>query len=158
MKILKEIGKLISGENKPIDIWYYIQGMYRYNMYYGGILSRNFSFIANLRKKILRKHIIEQIAYRIKVINPECYSTGSCIKCGCMTTALQMTDKSCEGWCYPRMLSIVEWNNFKSGFIVFESKDKNLVWELNNESNMYELFSLNNKEKKYRCIAHVSRP
>lgn len=61
----------------------------------------------------MRNHIREQIEYRIKVMNPECRNSGSCIKCGCMTTALQMCNKSCEGLCYPPMMNKYYWNLLK---------------------------------------------
>lgn len=45
-------------------------------------------------------------------MNQECYAKGFCIKCGCHTTALQMCNKSCEGNCYPKMMSKKLWNSF----------------------------------------------
>ena len=65
--------------NVPLkDVWYYIQGNYRYMLYYS-----KFRFL-------IRQHIRRQIALRILVMNEECYSNGECIKCGCATTPLQM--------------------------------------------------------------------
>jgi hypothetical protein len=32
----------------------------------------------------------------------DCYLDGSCKKCGCETTALQMANKACAGNCYPK--------------------------------------------------------
>jgi len=72
----------------------------RYKIYY----SKN--------KFLIRKHILEQIDFRIKVMNKECYDKGYCIKCGCHTTALQMCNKSCDGNCYPEMMSKKDWNKF----------------------------------------------
>lgn len=103
MKIEHIIGKMKRKEMKMIDIWYFIQGMYRYRIYYN----------SKLRGVALRKHIREQIDYRIRVMNQECYFNGSCIKCGCMTTALQMCNKPCEGDCYPHMMNKKEWNKYK---------------------------------------------
>lgn len=34
-----------------------------------------------------------------------CYKNGVCDECGCQTTALQMCNKACEGFCYPKMLN-----------------------------------------------------
>lgn len=79
----------------------YIIGWYRYFLYY------------KLNKKFIRPHILEQIDIRIKSMNQECYFRGSCIKCGCATTALQMANKSCDGLCYPKMLSRRKWKKFK---------------------------------------------
>lgn len=75
------------------DIIAYCQGMYRYRVYHSKY------------KWLIRKHIQEQIDWRIKIMNPTCYSQGTCIKCGCMTTALQMANKKCEGVCYPDMIT-----------------------------------------------------
>jgi len=84
------------------DVFYYFQGNLRYWAYY------NSPFL-------IRKHILEQIDFRIKVMNQECFNSGSCIKCGCKTTALQMCDKSCEGNCYPPMMNSWDWSLFLNG-------------------------------------------
>lgn len=81
----------------------YIQGWFRYRLYY----SKNVKFL-------MRRHIVEQIDYRISVMNKECLSTGSCIHCGCKTTALQMANYPCEGACYDKMLSKKKWNVSKN--------------------------------------------
>lgn len=114
MKIVKEIGKIWKKEVKVIDIWYFLQGMWRYRLYYN----------SKLQGVAIRKHIREQIDYRIGIMNPVCYDRGSCIKCGCMTTALQMCDKSCNGNCYPAMLNKKDWNSFKSGESIILGKNK----------------------------------
>ena len=48
-------------------------------------------------------------------MNKDCYNNGQCIRCGCMTTALQMANKKCEGNCYPPMMDRKKWKKFKSG-------------------------------------------
>lgn len=106
---------LIKGQASLKDIFYYFQGSYRYRLYYNSKL-----------KWLLRTHIREQIAYRIRVMNPVCYQQGSCIKCGCMTTALQMCDKPCDGYCYPRMLNKEEWDTWNRGGVIQEKPG--LVW------------------------------
>ena len=63
-------------------------------------------------KFLIRPHIAEQIEFRIRVMNEECYNKGYCVKCGCHTTALQMCSKSCEGDCYPAMMDKKTWNRF----------------------------------------------
>lgn len=80
----------------------YIVGNIRYHLYY------NAPFL-------IRKHILEQITNRILVMNPECYLKGSCIKCGCSTTALQMCKRSCEGNCYGKLLNKRKWEKQKTG-------------------------------------------
>lgn len=84
------------------DVLYYLQGKFRAKLYYSGRFY-----------KLLRKHIVEQIDYRILEMNQICYMRGSCIHCGCETTALQMADKTCDGYCYPTMMNKEEWEKFK---------------------------------------------
>lgn len=91
---------------KLIDIFYYFQGHIRYKLYY----SKHFSWL-------IRKHIKEQYAYRIDVMNKECFYTGSCIKCGCKTTELQFADKPCEGNCYLKMESRRNWKKVRPLFV-----------------------------------------
>lgn len=89
-------------KKKFSDIFAYFQGYYRYTLYY----SKNF-------KWLIRKHIFEQIVWRISVMDIECYEKGSCKICGCDTTALQMADKQCGKPCYPNMMNKKEWLKFK---------------------------------------------
>ena len=117
IKFLSYLISILQGNYKVIDIWYYIQGNVRYK-----IINSSF-------KKLIRKHILEQIELRISNMNRECYNNGECVMCGCATTALQMCDKSCKGLCYPRMMSKKEWLAFKDGDIL---KDKEYYWILNN--------------------------
>lgn len=90
------------------DIFAYIIGNYRYWCY------ENFRFL-------LRKHIIEQFEWRLSVMNNECYSSGSCIKCGCDTPALQMANKACEGGCYFKMMRSNTWKGIK---VAFETRER----------------------------------
>ena len=83
----------------------YVQGNVRYKLYYHPLL--------------IPSHIREQIEFRINSMNRECYNTGSCVKCGCATTALQMANKPCEGNCYPEMLNRKTWKFFRdTNFVV----------------------------------------
>lgn len=102
MNMKAKILKVLWREVPLIDVWYYIQGHYRFRLYY----SKKW-------KWLIRKHIKEQIDYRIKVMDEECYSNGSCKHCGCETTMLQMADKSCEGLCYLVMCTKKEWKKIK---------------------------------------------
>ena len=105
------------------NIKHYVIGWFRYHLYYSSFHG------------LIRKHIREQIDARINSMNEECYLTGSCIKCGCATTALQMASKSCEGDCYPPLMSKKSWDklkNFKNtGF--YRTEDS--LWELTMNSN-----------------------
>lgn len=84
------------------DIFAYLLGNYRFVLY-----NSDFKFL-------LRLHIIEQYEWRLSVMNPKCYLSGSCVKCGCDTPALQMANEACKGWCYPNMYSKKEWKLYKS--------------------------------------------
>lgn len=79
----------------------YIVGMTRYHLYY------------SKGKFLLPLHIVEQFEFRVKVMNRECYESGSCISCGCQTTALQFANKTCDNVCYPVMMGRSDWNKFK---------------------------------------------
>ena len=80
----------------------YMQGNVRYKLYYHPLL-----------RYLIPSHIREQIEFRINSMNRECYNTGSCVKCGCATTALQMANKPCEGNCYPVLVNRKTWKFFK---------------------------------------------
>lgn len=97
------------------DIISYIQGNLRYKAYY----SKNF-------KWLIRDHIREQIDFRIKVMDKECYDNGSCKLCGCSTTALQMADKACDKPCYPPMMCKTKWDAIKELLISTYEKNKDL--------------------------------
>ena len=129
-------------KNKVKDIWYYIQGHVRYFFYYW---KTNYFyspkwirwiFLIPLQK-LLSLHIKEQIAVRINSMNQECYLSGSCIKCGCKTTHLQMANKNCEGLCYPQMQTKKNWNLLKNKKIVISNKR---AWQVNNSKfKQYEM-------------------
>lgn len=110
------------------NIFAYIQGNIRYHLYY----SKHFKFL-------IRKHIREQIEYRINSMNRECYSNGSCIKCGCSTTHLQMADKKCEGSCYPIMISNKGvWEFWKKSKITVEILiDSEYIWKLDTKNKKF---------------------
>lgn len=117
---------------KLLDIWYFIQGNIRYFLYY---YKSNY-FFSNKKirwifllplHKLIPLHIREQIEYRINSMNQDCYRSGSCIKCGCKTTNLQMANKSCEGYCYPAMQSRKNWNLLKNNKIIISEKR---AWKL----------------------------
>lgn len=110
---MRKMMMLLKGQVKSKDVWHYFLGNFRYHFYYGGGLSKKYPLVAWLRKRVLKKHIKEQIAWRISVMNQECYALGYCIKCGCDTPHLQMANKACDGNCYPPMLNKGDWEIFK---------------------------------------------
>lgn len=109
------------------NIWFFNQGWFRYWLYYKGL------------KWLMRKRIREQITVRIASMNEECYNSGSCIKCGCSTTALQMCDKACEGNCYPSMLNKRQWRDISKKKIVFDNETQKF-W-LIKENNKFKFFN-----------------
>jgi hypothetical protein len=94
----------------------YIIGNLRYKLYY----SKYFNWL-------MRTHIHEQIHYRIKFMEQECFDNGSCKICGCETTALQMANKACDKPCYPPMMGERKWIKFAAGQ---EVKVKGDIWKV----------------------------
>lgn len=127
---MKECMKTTLKENLK-KIKNYIVGWTRYKIYYSKELY-NISL-----SRFIRQHIREQFEARINSMHLTCYVEGQCIKCGCATTALQMANESCKGFCYPRFLSKKEWESLKTGGTVV---DNEIVWYLLplNEDNNYE--------------------
>jgi hypothetical protein len=99
MKIYHVI-KFLKFEYSIKDIIDFFRGNIRYWFYYHN-------------KFFIRKHILEQIEYRVSVMDRECYNSGSCKICGCNTIHLQMANKSCEGNCYPKMMNKKDWRKLK---------------------------------------------
>ena len=80
------------------ELYNYFLAKYRYVIFY--------SFLSKL---LIRKHIFEQISYRILVMDEKCFNDGECKLCGCETIALQMTNTACKKPCYPDMMSKGKW-------------------------------------------------
>ena len=105
---MKLIGHIISSIKKRTvlsDGYNYALAKWRYKCYY--------KFNYRLRF-LIRKHIREQFIYRKEIMNLTCWNQGSCIHCGCQVPSLQFANKSCEGDCYPPMMSKKNWNKFKN--------------------------------------------
>jgi len=90
------------------NVFAFLQGNIRYRMYYSDY------------KFMLPLHIVEQIEWRIEVMDRECHDNGQCKICGCSTTALQMADKTCPKPCYPKMMDRHFWRNFKHNNLKME--------------------------------------
>lgn len=121
----RHVYDVIKGKKPLVDVIHYLVGHYRYKLYYNKYLQ-----------VLIRLHIFEQIKNRIKWMNETCYNQGSCIKCGCETTQLQMCNKSCEGLCYPSMMNRKQWKVFKGGGSYV---DKNGLWLLDLKNNKLTL-------------------
>ena len=123
--------------NNPLDAFYYLQGNYRYKLYYSKL------------RFLLRKHIREQIKFRIRIMDKECYDNGECKMCGCKTTALQMANKACDKPCYPPMMNSKEWEGFTQayrlsiiiGYCSNKQELSNLVYNFTKYNKVYELHS-----------------
>jgi hypothetical protein len=102
----------------------FVVGYLRYSLYYNRHL-----------KNLIRPHILSQIDYRIRTMNTPCYDTGSCVLCGCTTTALQMANPSCEGLCYPPLTNKRTWAT-KSPIKVSNTL-YNLLWVFNPSQHEY---------------------
>lgn len=106
MYILKYLKMRKMQKKKKIDIKSFIIGWLRYKPYYSKW---------RLVRALLPEYIREQIDLHIDYMNPKCYWDGQCKECGCATTALQMCNKSCEGNCYPPIMTKGQWHSFKLG-------------------------------------------
>jgi len=114
-----EMGKKVNLK----DVLAYLQGHLRYRLYY----SRWFSWL-------LPGHIREQIGFRIGSMDRECYERGSCVLCGCATTALQMADKACDKPCYPWMVGWEKWTLWRSVHDgACRCAETGTVWKLDHE-------------------------
>lgn len=133
MSLKNHIGNFLKGEVPLVDVYYYIQGSTRYKLYYSKA-----SFL-------IREHIKEQIAFRILVMNRECLNNGECVICGCQTTALQMCNKSCDGDCYPPMMSKLKWLYFQSEIAL---NFKGWIWKIE-DGNLY-------KGRSEHSLVHIS--
>lgn len=107
----------MKAEINLLNIKSYLVGNYRYSLYYSKF------------QWLIRSHILEQIKWRIKVMNKSCYNSGSCVECGCATTALQMANKACDGPCYPTMMSKKVWKSFYKGGLTWDRQTQ-LFWQL----------------------------
>lgn len=124
------------------NIFYFFQGYIRY------FILRNES----LRKRFLRKHIEEQISYRINSIKKECYKNGSCIYCGCEVPQLQMANKSCGGNCYPIMFNKKDWERIKNcTSVYFIEESTKIEWRVDKKNRKFirkDLYDLEHSRKK----------
>lgn len=89
------------------DIKNYIVGWARYYIFYSKELLK-----INLTG-LIRPHIREQIEFRIKRVDRECYNKGSCKHCGCQVPALQMINEPCKGNCYGEFVTKDKWYKLK---------------------------------------------
>lgn len=67
--------------NNPVDVWYFIQGEFRYLLYRKAAWA-----LSDAIKAVYHQ--------RIKLAK-ECYDNGECVCCGCTTPSLFFADKGC---------------------------------------------------------------
>ena len=112
------------------NIYSYIIGNYRYQLYY----SKHLSWL-------MREFIREQITLRINSMDEECFNSGQCKLCGCKTTALQMANKECDKPCYPKMLSKKNWSKLKlNSFFGIRINIGGKKWIIDLENNKFKLY------------------
>ena len=128
--------KKINWEN----IKAYIQGNLRYKLWY----SKRWKFL-------IRSHIKQQIIYRINSMKVDCFNEGACIRCGCKTINLQLSNKACEGFCYPKMMNKKDWlfhykghTTIAGGHVTEHLKDT--------QFNETVSFRVNNKYQKFDLL------
>lgn len=102
----------------------FFQGWYRYKIYYS----------SGPLRFLMRSHIRSQIDVRIESMDRECYNSGACKECGCSTTALQMANKSCEGFCYPSMMNKSSWKYAVKYARILKDNKNGIYWRLSNVS------------------------
>ena len=102
----------------------FCQGTLRYQIYYSPF------------KFLIRKHIREQISFRINSMRRTCFNNGECEECGCSTTALQMANKTCGGNCYPIILNRKNWKWAKK-HNCFPDKVNMEIWKLDQKNKKF---------------------
>jgi len=109
----------MSGMPTLGDALAYAQGWVRYHCYYRRWLAW-----------LIPLHVREQISCRIRSMESECLRRGSCVLCGCATTALQMADKACDRPCYPAMASRRMWRSWKTYGGVHHCPETRMKWTM----------------------------
>lgn len=80
------------------------------------------AFFRKKRRKLggfdLPEHMYEQIIYRRFLViqaSPKCWTSGSCIQCGCEILGKTIEDRGCEDkpYCYPLMMDKETWKRYK---------------------------------------------
>lgn len=123
---------LFNDKAKIVDAWHCTYGTFIDYLYWND-------------KSLLSELTILQLEFRHKVMNQTCLDNGSCIKCGCTTTALQAATKSCEGKCYP------EWiNEFKFRYLYCYKVDGKLFLKDNKITEQIKINSKNELATKSR--------
>ena len=110
------------------NIFYYIQGNLRYNLYYSYF------------KFLIPRYIREQIKYRINSMDRQCLKEGQCKECGCDTPHLQMSNKTCKGICYPTMIGRKTWNTLRRNNCIKFLSD-NYYWSIVSDCKMFIKFN-----------------
>ena len=127
--VLERRKKMIKLEEiNPKNVWAFFSGYFRYHLHY------RFPLLYLL---FIRRHIREQITYRINSTNKQCLEQGSCIHCGCAVTALQHASKTCGGICYPEMIGRRRWSKLKEKGMIAKYKAHGYNWEVDHSKKMF---------------------
>lgn len=99
-------------------------------------------------KHCIKKHILEQINYRVNSMDKKCYDNGQCNKCGCETIALQMANKACDKPCYPEMIKKSKWEEVKKKKKVIYVDKKSGFWIIDNKKQKFYQYEQHGKMEK----------
>lgn len=103
-RLLLSDGKIKPSSPAKLDFFHikkYLEGYFKFYYY---------KYFAMRGKPA---HIKEQVLYRMAA-SKKCFENGACLICGCPTTeAFYIVKESCEGNCYPKMMSADKWKKFK---------------------------------------------
>jgi hypothetical protein len=125
MKFTQAIKEVLTGKKPLIDVYHFLLGNYRYKLYYSKDSTGAVRAYGS-KHPLMRQHIWEQIKYRIKNMNTDCFSNGSCIHCGCNTTELQMANKPCKGLEYPPMMNKDNWRLYQKS--MYSPRYRGYTW------------------------------
>lgn len=112
-KIKNSLIDIMKGKRNIVDVWYFLQGHFREKLYY------------SKWKFLMRNHIKEQFELRLKLMDKKCFLDGQCKICGCDIPALTLSDKACEGKCYPPMMSKKQWIQFNNKKTYYDGMEQN---------------------------------
>ena len=135
--------KLLNSRNPVSQARDFFEGTYRHNLYYSEY---------PIFRKLMRKHIKEQIEYRVRMMSADCYNNGQCTECGCETIALQMADRSCDGHCYPPMMTKRKWKKYLNHDLVFA---KGGYWRASTADNSPQYYIETNTGYVYQDFSKV---
>ena len=104
------------------NIFAYLTGNIRYIFFKKELSKIDFSKYTNeynwegINDNIKLSHIQEQFIYRMFLVDlssPQCINNKACKICGCDTPQLFFAKKACDGGCYPELMNLKDWTEYK---------------------------------------------